>query len=204
MREKKMQLNLIEGPTSEIITLDEVKNYLRIDHDVDDNLISVFIKSTREAIESIIQKSIMKQTWEYVIKNQPLSSFYFGGEDCPNMFKNTFKISLPKPPVRNIICVKSREYEIDPAQCSLDIINNKFCLCIHSRHFFTGKAKISVSVRYEAGISDRVENIPYQLKLANLMLTANAFRERYSYSSNGAAFQGVRQLLSPFLNLRIV
>jgi uncharacterized phiE125 gp8 family phage protein len=199
-----MQLNLIEGPTCEIITLEETKNYLRIDHDFDDNLISLFIKSTREAMEAIIQKSIMKQVWEYKSEDQFISNFYFNSDDYPSVFKNTLKIILPKPPVRNILCVKINDNEIDPQQCSLDTAGNKFCLCIHGKHSFTKKPKISVIVRYEAGISDCAENIPYQLKLANLMLVANAFRERYSYSQCDVISEGIRQLLSPFLNIRML
>jgi hypothetical protein len=196
-----MQLNLIEGSSGEIVTLEEAKNYLRIDHDFDDNLISVLIKSTREALEAIIQKSILKQVWEYSVENQSISDFYFNSSDYPNIFKNTLKISLPKPPVRNILAVKINGEEIDLDKCSLDTVGNRFCLCIEC-NFAMKKSKISFSIRYETGISNNVENIPYQLKLANLMLVANAFQERYSYSENIIS-QGVRQLLTPFLNLRM-
>lgn len=199
-----MQLNLIEAPASEIITLEETKKYLRIDHDFDDNLIVMLIKSTREAIEAVIQKSIMKQAWEYNIQNQHVSNFYFNeGGDYPNVFDDVLKISLPKPPVRKIISVEIGDKEIDPEKCSLDTVNNRFCLCIHDKRLLARKRKISVSIKYEAGISDRAENIPYQLKLANLMLVANAFQERYSYSQNNVVSQGVKQLLSPFLEWRL-
>ncbi len=57
-----MNLELIAQPNSEIITLQEVKDYLNIDHDFEDNLLELLIKSTREAIETIVQKSIIKQT----------------------------------------------------------------------------------------------------------------------------------------------
>jgi hypothetical protein len=39
--------------------------------------------------------------------------------------------------------------------------------------------------------------------LANFMLVANAYQERFSYNSNGIISKGVQQLLDPFLNLRI-
>ena len=65
------------------------------------------------------------------------------------------------------------------------------------------KINYPIIIKYKAGISDQAENIPYQLKLANLMLVANAYQERYSYSQNNVISQSVKELLMPFLNLRI-
>ncbi|MDR2107808.1 MAG: head-tail connector protein [Holosporaceae bacterium] len=198
-----MQLNLIEPPKSEIITTEEAKNYLRIDHDFDDDLIRSFIKATRQAIESIIQKSVMKQTWEYVLDNTSVCKFDFGESDYPSIFSDSLRVPLPKPPVMKILSVRMNKGEINPDRCTLDLINGKYCLCISGKRLFCDNRKISLSVRYEAGIADRAENVPYQLKLANLMLTANAFRERCSCGDEGFISKGVRQLLSPFLNMRV-
>ncbi|MDR0632225.1 MAG: head-tail connector protein [Holosporaceae bacterium] len=198
-----MHLNLIKKPSEEIISLAETKNYLRVDHDFDDNLISGLIKSTREAIESIIQKSILKQVWEYGLDNYSICDFDFKEGDYPSIFCGTMTIPLPKPPIIKIVSVEVDDREIDSQKYSLERRRGKFCLCINDGSIFKSRRKISISVRYEAGIADSVENIPYQLKLANLMLVANAFQERFSYEQNNVISQGVRQLLNPFLNLRI-
>jgi hypothetical protein len=199
-----MQLNLIEKPASEIITLEEAKIYLRIDHDFDDNLIAGFIKSTREAMESIIQKSILKQTWEYKLDNVSISSLDFRESDYPSIYGNSLRIPLPKPPIIEIISLEIDRKEVDANKYSLEKTNNKFCLCINETKFFRNKRKISMVVKYSSGISDCVENIPFQLKLANLRLVANAFQERFSYSQNSIISQGVRQLLSPFKTFGII
>ncbi|MDR2646152.1 MAG: head-tail connector protein [Holosporaceae bacterium] len=198
-----MQLNLLEKPSEEIITLAETKNYLRIDHDFDDNLISAIIKSTREAIEAIIQKSILKQIWEYKLDNASICNFDFQEGDYPSIHCNSVRIPLPKPPIREIISVSVDDRDLDPNKYSLEKTNDKFCLCIDSKHLFRNRRKISIAIKYSAGIADSAENIPYQLKLANLMLTANAFQERFAYPQNNIVSQGVKQLLHPFLNLRI-
>ncbi|MDR0968397.1 MAG: head-tail connector protein [Holosporaceae bacterium] len=198
-----MQLNLIEQPASEIVTLGEAKNYLRIDHDFDDNLILNLIKSTREAIETTIQKSIVKQTWEYKLDRESVSNFKPGNSSYPNIFCGVMRIPLPKPPIMKIILVEIDDREIDPKKYSLETINERFCLCLNDPKLFQNKRKISVRIIYETGISEDPENIPYQLKLANLMLVANAFQERFSYPQNGFVSQGVKRLLSPFLNLGV-
>jgi hypothetical protein len=198
-----MQLILIEKPTSEIISLEETKNYIRIDHDFDDTLILGLIKTTREAIESIIQKSIMKQVWEYTLNSNSICNFDFGESDYPSIFCDIIRIPLPKPPVTKVFKVEINDHEIEKDSYTLDAVNNKFCLCFSSKKLLNRKNKISIKIKYEAGIAENVENIPYQLKLANLMLVANAYQERFSYKQNGIISQGVKQLLGPFLNLRI-
>jgi hypothetical protein len=198
-----MQLNLLEKPFEEMITLAETKNYLRIDHDFDDNLISAIIKSTREAIEAIIQKSILKQIWEYKLDNMSICDFDFQEGNYPSIYCNNVKIPLPKPPIREIISISANNRELDSNKYSLEKTNDKFCLCVDRKHLFRKRKRISIAIRYSAGIADSAENIPYQLKLANLMLVANAFQERFAYPQNSIVSQGVKQLLHPFLNLRI-
>ena len=164
-----MQLNLIEAPSDEIITLKEAKNYLRIDHDFDDNLISAFIKSTREAMEAIIQKSIMKQTWEYKLNNTSIYSLNFGKSDYPCILGGNVMIPLPKPPIMEIINVNIDDREVEASKYSLEKTSNKFCLCIGSGELFKNKRKITITIKYHTGITESIENVPYQLKLANLM-----------------------------------
>ena len=198
-----MHLKLVQKPTSEIITLEETKNYLRVDHDFDDALILDFIKGTREAIESIIQKSIMKQVWEYQLDNKALCKCDFGESNYPSVCGDIMRIPLPKPPVMQILSVVADERECIRNEYFLERVCSQFCLCLNGKRIIKQRRKIDICITYEAGISDAVENVPYQLKLANLMLVANAYQERFTYKPNGVISRGVRQLLEPFLNLRI-
>jgi hypothetical protein len=198
-----MQLSLVEKPREEIVSLEEVKNYLRISHDFDDSLLDLIIKSTREAMESIIQKSVMVQTWAYTINNDSICYNGVNEDDFPVICYDIIRIPLPKPPVAKIISVKIDNQEIDNQHYRLEKFNSRFCLCLSSAEVLNARRKASIIIEYEAGISDKKENIPYQLKLANLMLIANAYQERYSYNQNSVISQGVKRLLEPFLNLRI-
>ena len=198
-----MQLSLVEKPREEIVSLEEAKNYLRISHDFDDQLLNMIIKSTREAMESIIQKSVIIQTWKYTINNDSICCSSIQKDDFPIIRRDVVRIPLPKPPVARIISVKIDDQEIENKHYTLEKIHSKFCLCLSSKKAFNEKRKAAITVEYEAGISDKKENIPYQLKFANLILIANAYQERYSYNQNSVISQGVKQLLEPFLNLRV-
>lgn len=197
-----MQLKLVQAPASEIITLEEAKNYLRIDHNYDDGLLLGFIKATREAMESIIQKSVMKQVWEYQLDNRDIRKFAGEEDDCPSVLGDMLSIPLPKPPTIRILSVVIDDLEYDNKRYTLEKIYSQFRVCINCKHGAKPKNR-HICITYEAGIADSAENVPYQLKLANLMLVANAYQERFSYKPNGVISQGVRQLLEPFLNLRI-
>lgn len=198
-----MQLNLIKKPSCEIITLEEAKNYLRIDHDYDDDLILNFIQATREAIESIIQKSIMKQVWSYQLDNRSICNFDSGESNYPSVFGDIMRIPLPKPPIMEILNVVIDDKVYEKKAYYLDQTGGQFYLCVSCANIIGKKRKVLITIEYAAGIADSVQNIPYQLKLANLMLVANAYQERFSYKQQGVISQGVRQLLEPFLNLRI-
>jgi hypothetical protein len=199
-----MQLISIEQPANEIISLEETKNYLRIDHDFDDSLINMLIKSTRQAMESIIQKSIMKQKWQYIIDSRSACNLEAGESNYPSIFCNQIIIPLPKPPVVDVISVTIGEVEIPKQKYSLEQINGKFCVCFDRSKFISSRKNIQIKIVYEAGIANDPNEASSQLKLANLMLVANAYNERYAYKQNSVVSQGVKQLLRPFLNLRLI
>lgn len=198
-----MKLILIEQPTDEIISLKETKNYLRIDHDFDDDLLKMLIKSTRTAMETIIQKSIMAQTWEYTIDRRSVSNSRYEKRDIANVSCGVITIPLPKSPVVDVLSIKMKGETLETTTYYLEKMGNKCRLILNCKSLVSKKINYPIIIRYKAGISDKAENIPYQLKLANLMLVANAYQERYSYSQNNVISQSVKELLMPFLNLRI-
>ena len=198
-----MQLILVQKPTVEIITLNEVKNYLRIDNDYDDILLEMLIKSTREAMEAIIQKSVMTQIWKYEVNIDNFAELYNNKMSLPRISDGCIKIPLPKPPVVKIISLTSNEKEISKEYYNLEKDGAKFFLSFAFKKAIEKKSMFPLAITYETGIANDIKHIPYQLKLANLMLVTNAYQERYSYNNDTIISQNVKQLLTPFLNLRI-
>lgn len=198
-----MMLSLIKSYDEEIISLEEAKNYLRIEHDVEDKFISGLIKSTREAIEAIIQKSIVLQKWKYEIDSSSMCYLDSGDSGLPCFFCGSVNIALPKPPVINIESVSINNVKLGANAYKLEKMSNKYCLYVNYTNERLLDKNMSVSVIYNAGMAENSENIPYQLKLANLMLLSNAYQERFAYNSANIISSGIKQLLSPFLNMRI-
>jgi hypothetical protein len=96
---------------------------------------------------------------------------------------------------------------MDPQKYKVEKRHSQFCLLLSSdiikRRRCSAYADTKIVIVFDAGISEDPKNVPYQLKLANLMLLSNAYNERYSYKAETVVNPGVRQLLSPFLNLRL-
>ena len=49
-------------PATEIFTLQEVKNYLKVDDSTEDTLISTLLQSARQAAESYLNQALITQT----------------------------------------------------------------------------------------------------------------------------------------------
>jgi uncharacterized phiE125 gp8 family phage protein len=69
-----MRLKLITAPTAEPLTLQEVKDHLRVTHSDEDALITALIQATREAVENYTNRQLMPATYEGIAdKLEPFS-----------------------------------------------------------------------------------------------------------------------------------
>jgi len=60
-----MGLSLVTGPSTEPITRDQAKTFLRVDNTTDDTLIDGLIKAARIYCENQTRRAFVSQTWEY-------------------------------------------------------------------------------------------------------------------------------------------
>lgn len=83
-----MTLKRISDPGAEPITLTEAKLHLRVEHTVDDDLITALIQAARERAEHLLGRSLITQIWTRVLDAFP-----------------TAEIELGVPPVQSISSV---------------------------------------------------------------------------------------------------
>ena len=83
-----MPLTLITPPAIEPISLVEAKLQAKVDHSDLDTLITVFIKSAREAAEHELGRALITQTWRLTLDEFPCA-----------------EIELPKPKVLSVTSV---------------------------------------------------------------------------------------------------
>lgn len=61
---RRKQLKRVTAPSEEPVTLDEVKLYLRVDQNFDDDLIADLIVAARMSAESWLRQSLVTQSWK--------------------------------------------------------------------------------------------------------------------------------------------
>jgi len=70
-----MDFVIVTAPTIEPVTVNEVKDYLRVDTNVDDSLIADLISSAREEVEDWTRRKMMVQTWDYYLDAFPQKNY---------------------------------------------------------------------------------------------------------------------------------
>lgn len=155
----------IEAPETEPVELEDVKAHLRIEHDLDDDLLESYIKSAREQAESRLQRTIITTTLEVVFPR-----FY---DSMP----------LRLGPVKEIVSVKyhdtqgveqtlpDTEYRLRARRLIAQL------LPAHGKQFpATICDPEAVVVTYKAGMADDAADVPESIKQW-IMLTVGQWYE---------------------------
>jgi uncharacterized phiE125 gp8 family phage protein len=86
-----MALKRITAPSTQCITVDEVKDFLRLQGTTsEDYLIQSFIKSAESYAENYMKRSINKQQWELRL------------DEFPDLDEKAQDIELPRPPLSTV------------------------------------------------------------------------------------------------------
>ena len=157
------------GEITEPVTLQEMKDYLRLegytdtdestadslsDFDYDDTLITELITASREQIEKISASSIIPRTLEAVINNYRM-------------------LELPRGPIGEIISLYDSE-GVEILAADYTIIGQT-----GDRKFLKSPRQCEMTITYEAGYTD----VPMGLKIDIMRLTAYMYENRGDDSS---------------------
>lgn len=187
-----MKLKLITPPSVEPVTLDEAKNFLKIDGALEDNLISALITAARQRVEEYLGKSLITQTWDV----------YFDSVSD--------RVKLPRPPVQSIEGVyvmddTGNETIVDSADY---LVRNNEILTIAgwpSYSSFQG-----FRVRFIAGYGPTTDDVPQAVKKAIMLLIGNMYENRDGWWTESAKLGAsqefppiVKTLLDPYREVRL-
>ena len=163
-----MALKLITAPSTEPVSLAEVKLHLRVDHTDEDTLITNLIKVAREMAEDATWRALMTQTWEMRLDTWP-----------------GMPLKLPKAPLQSIASIKyldenSIEGTVNTSIYDVDTFNEP------GRIFFKkGQTWPSVNL-YERGAVRiqfvcgwaSAETVSYKIKAGMLLLIGHLYENR--------------------------
>jgi hypothetical protein len=99
-------LKLITPPSTEPVSLDYVKLHAHIDHNIQDDILNLWIKSARQLAERYQRRAYIGQVWE------------IGFDDFPGL-----PLMLPRPPLIGVMSIKYYDY-LNAITTLYEIIDN--------------------------------------------------------------------------------
>ena len=181
----------IEGPAVEPISLSEMKDYLRLDDDAQDDLVTGLVKAARLMIEAASRRILVEQRWRVVLDRWP--------EDG--------RVMLPISPILAVDGIKvfdasGAEIEVPAASFELDRMSDPPSITVTDARA-PAKARNGIFIELRAGYSPAPDAIPAPLKLAIKILVAHWFENRGDVMGEQIMPPEAMALIAPFQRARL-
>lgn len=175
---------IVTPPAVEPVTLEDIKLYLRVDHDDEDALLNGLIVAAREHAEKITNRVFVTQTWDYHRDN----------------FINA--IDLPFGSLQSVVSVKyvdtgGIEQILDPGVYEVDILNEPGKVTLGYQQAWPSIRSVpnAVSIQFIAGYGDATNDVPDTVRLAIRSLVSDYYDSRAD-SATGMS-EAIQRLLAP-------
>lgn len=164
-------LRLRTGPTTEPITLDELKAHLRITYIDEDDIIESYLVAARVYVENYCERSLFTQTWDYYTDRFPPGDepFVLSRGQYASVSTFTYKDTASVQQT-----LTSTDYQIESSRDRFRVYP-----ALDEVWPDTDLSIDNVNFRFVAGWST-VAAIPRPLKQAIMILAANWYKHRES------------------------
>ena len=189
-----VSLQRVPGTITEPVSLDDMKNALRVDFTDDDALIGGLITAARYHAESLTGRSLVNQQWIYNLDNFPYWCFA-GGQYAPSLpapstwnngAMNTrwleyVTIDIPRPPLVTLDSIKfiDQNYEqqtLDTSQYVVDTASEPARVLPAANLSWPVTAYVpnAVTLSFTAGY----DSVPEPIKVAIRLMVTNWYENR--------------------------
>jgi len=191
-----MRLKLTVAPATEPISLDDAKNYLRVDGGEDNALISALIVTARQLAEKETHRAFITQTWQMVLDDAPA------------------EIEIPKPPLQatdlsiKVIDADGEETAVDAETYDIDASENSpGRIRLKSGYVWpTHRNFASFVITFKAGYGVASTDVPEVFIQGMLQLIGHLYENRGDEGAVKArvlAIEEARTLFAPYKIYRI-
>jgi uncharacterized phiE125 gp8 family phage protein len=189
-----MTLDLVAGPASEPVTLDEAKLYARIDQSDEDDAVSMMIAAARGMFERETGLILVRQSWTLSLDLWPKR----GADGLRRCY-------LPLRPILSLTSITVDGAVVPETDYSLDASAAPPRL-IEARGGAWPKPSAKtggIVIAFDAGFGDAEDDVPAPIRLAILRLVAEAYDTRGVAGAPGGLTQAVADILAPYREARL-
>ncbi|MEJ0076009.1 MAG: head-tail connector protein [Alphaproteobacteria bacterium] len=182
---------LLAGPAAEPITLAEAKQFLRVEHDDDDDIVTALIAGSRIHVETQTRRALITQSWRLTRDVWPASG-------C---------LTLLPVPLKTLDAVRVYKSDgatlaLDAAGFTLDRSNAPARLSfVHSAPPAPERPAAGIEIDITCGYGDAGTDVPEPLRQAIRLLVAHWYENRglIAVGSEVAVLpQSVAALIAPY------
>ncbi len=187
-----MRLVILQSPACEPVSLREAKDYLRVEVDKDDALVTKLIKSARLLVEEFTSRSLIAQTWRLQIPSAPAPH-----ESSITGYVNRRqdRILLPRSPFIKLAgCPKIDEHEVKKYHVITGF--NQAMVCLNRE--LTGRE--SLQIDFVCGYGEFADDVPEVFKQAICTLVAEMYENR---GGEVVINKGTAKMLKPYQVVRL-
>ena len=203
-------LQVTTAPTQEPLTLQEVKDYLRLDDALDERVLQELVEAARMFCEDYTGRALMTQTLTMTIDgyNELADPLFEGTRTVPYLNYYKSYIDIPKAPVQSITSVKT----FDDADNATTFATTKYYvdtqrepsrIVLRTGETFPSALRVAnaIEVIYVAGYASRAA-LPAPLRIGMLQHIAYLYEQRGDMGDYLQARQfppAIKQLYAPFV-----
>ena len=173
--DEKCRRILLTAPAGEPLTLAEAKEFLRVEHGDDDDVIAALIAGARGHVEAATRRALILQTWRLV-------------RDC---WPETGRLSVLPVPLRQLTGVRVRKANgetqaIDLAAFAVDAASAPALLAFAPGALpAPGRPAAGIEIDIETGYGDAAADVPEALRQAVRLLVAHWYENRRIVAASG-------------------
>lgn len=182
---------LLAGPAVEPITLAEAKQFLRVEHDDDDDIIAALIAGSRIHVETHTRRALITQSWR-------LTRDVWPADGC---------LALLPVPVQTLDAV--RVYRSDGTTLALDVASFALdrseaparLVIVHGAPPAPERRAAGIEIDVTCGYGDDPEDVPEPLRQAIRLLCAHWYENRGIIAASGEVAvlpQSASALIAPY------
>lgn len=203
-------LKIHTEPTQEPLTLQEVKEYLRVEDNTDERNLRPLIESARRLVEEHLNRTLMQTTYQQFLDSfdEHEDPLWEGVRQGPylNYYKNY--IDLVKSPVISVTHVKT--YQDDDTATTMaaskyyvDNAREPSRIVLRSGETFPTALRVAnaIEIQYVAGYTSPYQ-VPEPIRLAILQIIAHMYEHRGDMGNAAEAMMMpsmCKRLLSPYV-----